>query len=975
MFYYDPYQQFYDPYGGGGYAPTQPYVPYAPQQQFSEAQVRAAFQQRGIANPPPEMVSGWINNLNSGGTWNNFLQQVGTLDPAAFGGTSLRPYDPFGGMAQEHTQSGVPPMPSLSGNNSDIDNWITQVFKASGYTPDAAQVQTWRQYLGGGGNPQAFVQGVANWNPATSGGGIFTPATLQQGGIAPGATAPSGGGYGGPWSFGPTGGGTTTTGGGGGFNWGSLPWDQIIAGAGGIIQGGAAAYGAAQQAQMNRENLAAQQANRAQLLGMISPYMTAPGAQNPYAQALMQFVGGGGGPPQMTPQQFGGQSQQGWQISGEPTKIGNWDLTPLHARSPEGPSDVNPWIPTAPGTGAPPQFTPAPPMTPAGPGGMGQMWRYQPQNAFTYNPSALGAAPQVGAGSYNAMQLGAAPQASAMALSAPGGFMPQQVGGQQVNAQNVQSALAGRAPDAQAGAFGASLLGAAPQMQGAQFGAVPQIGGIPGVSAQNIQSPGTMFAPTVGTSQFNAGQDGLLQMMRRDLGRAVDPELSRNLEQIGAGGTLFDNSDVFRSLGALDQRQINEQVGQLQGSAGSLGERYGTALATNEANLRRDALQNLQARNAQLASGSWEQMQARRLQAAGLMAGREQEANAFTLGAAGQQLQAAQAAAGIGVQQRGLTSAEQQANAGYMMQAQGTNIAANMQGQIANQAAQLQAQGMNQQQAWQIASQNAQAQMTALGQNAGFAQQAGLANQQAGLQYGLANQAAQQQAGQFNAQQFGQTSQFNAAQQQALALANAQMQNQVGMGNQAAQLQAAQATAGFGMQAGLANQQAGLQAGMQNQDIIARIMQANQQSQLAASLANQQAGVQYGLANQGAFNQGQQFNIQSALQAALANQQMQGQYGLANQAAFNQAGQFNAAQQQAMHAFQAQQGNQYNQNIFQALSQAQAMQQAQQQQNMGWAGLMAGVPVPQAQPSPWPGAIGDIGQLMMMPWLFNQMRQ
>lgn len=104
-----------------------------------------------------------------------------------------------------------------------------------------------------------------------------------------------------------------------------------------------------------------------------------------------------------------------------------------------------------------------------------------------------------------------------------------------------------------------------------------------------------------GTQGFNSGQDGFMQFLNR-------------------GGAQFDNSEQFKALNVLDQRGIGEQVAQLHGSAGSLGQRFGTAMNRNEGNLRRDALQNIGARNAGIASSSFESGAQRGLQAQGLLA-------------------------------------------------------------------------------------------------------------------------------------------------------------------------------------------------------------------------------------------------------------------------------------------------------------------------------------------------------------------
>jgi hypothetical protein len=120
-----------------------------------------------------------------------------------------------------------------------------------------------------------------------------------------------------------------------------------------------------------------------------------------------------------------------------------------------------------------------------------------------------------------------------------------------------------------------------------------------------------------GSQGFNTGQDGLLQMLRSQR----DPTLTMGL---GNAGATFDNSAQFAALAPLDQRQIDQQVAQLHGSFGTLGERFGTAAMDKEQMLRTQALQNIGARNAGLAQQSFESGQARQMQGLGISAGREQ---------------------------------------------------------------------------------------------------------------------------------------------------------------------------------------------------------------------------------------------------------------------------------------------------------------------------------------------------------------
>jgi hypothetical protein len=106
---------------------------------------------------------------------------------------------------------------------------------------------------------------------------------------------------------------------------------------------------------------------------------------------------------------------------------------------------------------------------------------------------------------------------------------------------------------------------------------------------------------STGTQEFNTGQDGFMQFLNR-------------------GGAQFDNSPQFQALKTMDDLNLGEQVAQLHASAGSLGQRFGTAMNRNEALLRSNALATTGARNAGIASQSFESGAQRGLQAQALLA-------------------------------------------------------------------------------------------------------------------------------------------------------------------------------------------------------------------------------------------------------------------------------------------------------------------------------------------------------------------
>lgn len=669
---------------------------------------------------------------------------------------------------------------------------------------------------------------------------------------------------------------------------------------------------------------------------------------------------------------------------------------------------------------------------------------------FGYNPSLLGNAPQVNApfagmtpqmqasmlGGFNPFQAQQSANPQQLAASQIGGFQPFQApqlqGAPQLQAPTIAGMQPFQAP--QLGTLpqlNAPSLGATPQMNTPLVGAAPQIdfNGIQaqtaqapgGVNVQQAQTPGAVtpqMVSGVGTSGFNPGQDGLLQMMRRDISAPMDPSINPELQSLGQ---TFDNSALFSALGTQDQRGLDEQVNQLRGSVGSFGQRFGSGLLKAEADLRGDFLANTGARNAQIQANAFEAGMGRQAQGLGMRIGREQFAAGLPFQNAAMQLQAAQGAAGNALQGSGMDLQAQLANQSAGLQAGQFN--AGMQSQTSQfnagnaLTADLAQQGLLGQYGLANVQNNLAAQQANLGAqlqagqfNAGNQFQQQLANQQAAMQAGQfnignvlnqqqfgANQ--QMQAGQFNLANLLQQQQFGAEQQMQAGLAGQDLMAQIAQANAAAQMQGQQFNIGNFLQQqqfGAGQQQ---QAGLAGQDLMAQIAQLNQQAQMQAgqfNIGNQlqnsqfnvgqnlQAGLagqgilaQYGLANQASQNnasqfnagnqlQNQQFSAQQQLQAMLANQGLAGQYGMANQASMNQAGQFNAQMGLQGAQFGAQRNDIQNQLVMQALGQANAAQQGTNQYNLGLMGLMAGVQVPQAQPSPWPGAIGEIGSMAMM---------
>lgn len=508
-----------------------------------------------------------------------------------------------------------------------------------------------------------------------------------------------------------------------------------------------------------------------------------------------------------------------------------------------------------------------------------------------------------------------------------------------------------QAPNASIGSiFQGAQANLTPNAQAQQIGGLPQVsptgvnattlGGLPqlnasGVNAQQISGLPSLSSSMVtpGSSQaLNTGQDALMQMMRSNLQPASDPSLSLNLQQLGSGQAAYNTSDLFGSLQQQGQQQLNQQLSQLYGSAGSLGQRFGTAMMNDAGLLRTNATTNLNAQEQQIGMQAFNNAQALRQPALDASASLLGQQNQVGLANQASQLSAASQLAGLGQQGNQLDLQAQLANQSSGLQAQQGNLNALLQSQQLNQSAGLQAALANQ-----------GAGLQAQQGNLSAALQSGTANQNALLQAALANQSGGLQAQQAN---------LNAA----LGL---------GTANQSASLQAALANQNLLGQLAMMNAGNTQQAGLAGQSLLGQLAQFNAGNQFAANQFNAQQGLQ-----------GQTTNLQAMMQAALANQGVMAQYGTNNANILNQAGQFNAQMGQSANQFNAQQGNVYNNLILQALSQSAGLQQGQSNYNAGLVGILNGVALPQAQQSPWASAIGNVGTTVgMIPFLnqaFNQ---
>lgn len=151
---------------------------------------------------------------------------------------------------------------------------------------------------------------------------------------------------------------------------------------------------------------------------------------------------------------------------------------------------------------------------------------------------------------------------------------------------------------------------------------------------------------------FNAGNDALNQVLRGGTDKGADSYLQ---SLVAGGGNPFDTSDMFNKLGALDEQNLNKSVAGLRGGAGSLGARFGSALADRETNLRLQDLTTRGARNAGIQQSSYEAGQGRAMGAA-------QELNQNIMNLLGIKTTAAQALNQAGQNEAGLRLQGEQFN-------------------------------------------------------------------------------------------------------------------------------------------------------------------------------------------------------------------------------------------------------------------------------------------------------------------------
>lgn len=112
---------------------------------------------------------------------------------------------------------------------------------------------------------------------------------------------------------------------------------------------------------------------------------------------------------------------------------------------------------------------------------------------------------------------------------------------------------------------------------------------------------------------LNSGNDGLMQLLRGSGGAG------RTLNELATTGNPFDVSQMFTSLQPIEDRMLEETLGDLYGSFSGPGQRFGTAAMRGASDLRGRALEDAMLRRSQISQSAFEAAQGRRLGASQLI--------------------------------------------------------------------------------------------------------------------------------------------------------------------------------------------------------------------------------------------------------------------------------------------------------------------------------------------------------------------
>lgn len=209
---------------------------------------------------------------------------------------------------------------------------------------------------------------------------------------------------------------------------------------------------------------------------------------------------------------------------------------------------------------------------------------------------------------------------------------------------------------------------------------------------------------------FNASQDALMQMVNRSAAGQLG-NAGVQLDDLATNGGKQDLTNLMGAMGQQQNANLQDQLAQQKGSVSGLGQLAGTAAQFAQGRTRNRAMIDNNTLNAQVQTQEMNNVNNRRLSAAGTLGG-------LNLQAGQNNISAANALTGLGQAQ----SQQDFTGAGLRLSAA-----------TANQGAALGAAGLN--------SQN---QLATMGMN----QQAGMANQSAGLAANAQNNQAGQAYGQ-----------------------------------------------------------------------------------------------------------------------------------------------------------------------------------------------------------------------------------
>jgi hypothetical protein len=188
------------------------------------------------------------------------------------------------------------------------------------------------------------------------------------------------------------------------------------------------------------------------------------------------------------------------------------------------------------------------------------------------------------------------------------------------------------AQQAQSNKVAGMIAGGMQSGPGAAEQALMGFGG--GANAPQQIDMGQLGLPNMaGQANFNAGQDALMQMVRRDASQQLG-SAGGYLDELARTGGQQNVDDLMSALNTQFNANTQEQVARQNASVSGLGQLGGTASRFAEARLRNRALIDQNAMAAQTRSTAMENAMNRRLSAAGQLGNMNLQAFQNQMGAA-----------------------------------------------------------------------------------------------------------------------------------------------------------------------------------------------------------------------------------------------------------------------------------------------------------------------------------------------------